>query len=288
MGERDASTSSIRAGGWWRVPFCIAVVGAAVYSPGCGGQVLDANVHGDDPDASGPVSGAGSVSSSSGGGSGVAGRGGKGGGKPATGSGGAGTKAVCGNGVREVPESCDGKDLGGATCAAATMGAYPTGTLFCTKTCDWDMTRCTRTGGGGATGAGGTTAADGCFDQNGVPSGNGTGGASGSCAFGSAATALCDREAISPIGDECVLSCGCSACPGSFTRCSEDAYCAPIFACALAAGCRTVGECETACAPVIKSAEAAGSQRVRYADLAVACYTASCSYPCAAPPPIGR
>jgi hypothetical protein len=47
--------------------------------------------------------------------------------------------AVCGNGVRESYESCDGADLGGQTCGAQFGGH---GTLACTAGCGFDTSGC--------------------------------------------------------------------------------------------------------------------------------------------------
>lgn len=51
---------------------------------------------------------------------------------------------VCGDGVAEGVESCDGDDLGAATCAGE---GFATGTIACTPTCELDTTAC-RIGGG--------------------------------------------------------------------------------------------------------------------------------------------
>jgi hypothetical protein len=82
--------------------------------------------------------------------------------------------AFCGNGIAEGGEDCDGFDQRGATCASATMGARPFGTLFCTKDCFFDTTFC-QSGGGfdGGTGGFGT----GGFGTGGV---TGIGGDAGS------------------------------------------------------------------------------------------------------------
>ncbi|MGC4119622.1 MAG: proprotein convertase P-domain-containing protein [Myxococcales bacterium] len=49
--------------------------------------------------------------------------------------------AGCGNGTIDAGESCDGTNLGGATCASATGGARPGGTLAC-NACAYDTTGC--------------------------------------------------------------------------------------------------------------------------------------------------
>jgi hypothetical protein len=47
--------------------------------------------------------------------------------------------AVCGNGVIEGSEQCDGTSLGGATCESLGYGA---GTLVCSSQCRYDLTGC--------------------------------------------------------------------------------------------------------------------------------------------------
>jgi len=47
---------------------------------------------------------------------------------------------VCGNGVKEPGEQCDGVDLGGETCIS--LGGYVGGDLSCTANCTYDTTGC--------------------------------------------------------------------------------------------------------------------------------------------------
>ena len=49
----------------------------------------------------------------------------------------------CGDGVREGHESCDGTDLGGATCATLGLAG---GTLGCTAGCGFDVSQCSGAG----------------------------------------------------------------------------------------------------------------------------------------------
>ena len=66
---------------------------------------------------------------------------------------------VCGNGVIEPGEDCDGVALGGATCASVTMGSQSNGSLKCLATCMFDRSGCQGTGvamgAGGASSTGG-------------------------------------------------------------------------------------------------------------------------------------
>jgi hypothetical protein len=63
----------------------------------------------------------------------------------AAGNGTGGTEAVCGSGVIETGEDCDGTQLGGQTCTGL---GYTGGTLKCTETCTFDTSGCAGTGGG--------------------------------------------------------------------------------------------------------------------------------------------
>ncbi len=49
---------------------------------------------------------------------------------------------ACGNGVIEGAETCDGKDLGGATCVSLDLG-FTGGTLVCAGSCTPDVSGCT-------------------------------------------------------------------------------------------------------------------------------------------------
>lgn len=59
---------------------------------------------------------------------------------------------VCGNGTIEVPEECDGANVGTSTCATFASGA--TGVLRCSTTCKFDMMMCVIPGTGGGSGTG--------------------------------------------------------------------------------------------------------------------------------------
>ena len=52
--------------------------------------------------------------------------------------------AVCGNGVRDGNEACDGNDLGGQTCASVTGGFVTGGTLTCNPDCTLNTDDCRR------------------------------------------------------------------------------------------------------------------------------------------------
>ena len=55
---------------------------------------------------------------------------------------GGGGGAVCGNGVKEGGEQCDGSDLGGTTCQSL---GYSGGTLSCNADCTYNTSQCTNT-----------------------------------------------------------------------------------------------------------------------------------------------
>jgi hypothetical protein len=76
-------------------------------------------------------------------------------GSPGTGPGDVSLDALCGNGVIDGGEECDGKMLGGATCQS--LGFSGGGALNCDPvTCTYDESMCRRPPGqGGSSGAGG-------------------------------------------------------------------------------------------------------------------------------------
>jgi len=59
--------------------------------------------------------------------------------------------SVCGNGIREGNEQCDGSDLGGQTCQSR---GYASGSLSCNTNCIFNTSQCTSGGGGGGGGGG--------------------------------------------------------------------------------------------------------------------------------------
>jgi len=65
-------------------------------------------------------------------------------------------QSICGNGVLEDGESCDGTDVGDATCASA--GNFDGGTLSCTDQCAFDTAACTLGGVNNATNNGANNA----------------------------------------------------------------------------------------------------------------------------------
>lgn len=95
----------------------------------------------------------------------------------------------CGNGKIDTladgaaAEECDGTELGGATCANATMRPGSTGTLTCSATCTLVTTACSMPSTGGAGGTGGTVVMGGMGGMmmggmGGMMASGGTGGSS--------------------------------------------------------------------------------------------------------------
>ncbi|HEX7669998.1 MAG TPA: hypothetical protein VF395_10455 [Polyangiaceae bacterium] len=87
---------------------------------------------------------------------------------------------TCGNGVVDIGEACDGKDLGGQTCASATLGQQPFGFLFCGFGCTLDTSGCFGNtpadgGTGGGTSTGGTSGVGGAPSFDGGVGGFGAG-----------------------------------------------------------------------------------------------------------------
>ncbi len=66
------------------------------------------------------------------------------------------TVTVCGNGVKEFEESCDGADLNNATCSSL---GFSGGSLFCRASCEFNTSLCTSSGSGGGSGGGGGNSA---------------------------------------------------------------------------------------------------------------------------------
>jgi hypothetical protein len=61
------------------------------------------------------------------------------------------TSPICGNGIQETGEQCDGLDLGGASCVSQ---GFSGGTLLCASSCTFNTSSCTSGGGGGGGGGG--------------------------------------------------------------------------------------------------------------------------------------
>ena len=83
-------------------------------------------------------------------------------------------KKRCGNHRINPGEQCDGRQLGGETCASVTMGARPNGKLKCTRRCTFDTSKCS--GAGGAGGTGGVAGSGGMAGGGGLAGTGGVGG----------------------------------------------------------------------------------------------------------------
>jgi hypothetical protein len=60
--------------------------------------------------------------------------------------------SVCGNGIKEGGEQCDGSDLAGASCISQ---GYTGGTLSCNSSCTFNTSQCISASSGGSSGGGG-------------------------------------------------------------------------------------------------------------------------------------
>jgi cysteine-rich repeat protein len=149
---------------------------------------------------------------------------------------------LCGNGLREAPEQCDGAALGGQTCATLGQG---TGTLACKADCTFDTSGCQLPNlcGNGALDPGescddGDQASGDCCSStcqaetgNACSDGDACNGAeicdaTGQCAPGVAPN--CDDGNFCT-GDSCVAATGCvhtpvpgAACEGDGNFCTDD------------------------------------------------------------------
>lgn len=79
----------------------------------------------------------------------------------------ASSRKRCGNRRIDPGEQCDKQNLNGETCASATMGSRPGGTLRCTNRCRFDTRRCSG-GTGGTAGTGGAAGSGGLGGNGGV------------------------------------------------------------------------------------------------------------------------
>jgi hypothetical protein len=248
----------------------------ALEAPGCSGTVTNSNhSRTNDGGLDGP--------SSSNGGSGTSpGMRGPGGGSVGGGTSPGGP--LCGNGRLDPGEECDGPNLNSNDCYTVTMGAAPSGSLYCTA-CIFNLSGCFVNGGVGGQ-AGGPTYPGGMMGRGGFAGITGTAGTAGTmgvdpvavcyanggvpdpsnpndCLSGPQAARLCQSHYVNsrlssqePLGvGNCSSGCGCSACPAQFDSCTTSNDCMLIMDCAERMNCSRMVDCyqPATCQSVIDS-----------------------------------
>lgn len=84
--------------------------------------------------------------------------------------------SVCGNGVQEYGEDCDGSDLGGASCSSR---GFLSGTLACSPACEYDTSGCSSSPSCGDSVCNGSETCSSCSTDCGACPGGGGGGGGG-------------------------------------------------------------------------------------------------------------
>ena len=120
------------------------------------------------------------------------------------------TCLLCGNGAIEAGEDCDLGTLGGATCATATGGALPDGSLGCSADCDLDTSGCSASSGGPPACAPLGSACGSCGD--GICVASIPGGSLGCVAVTGAFPSPCTSDAMCPAGMYCIEGGGLPGC----------------------------------------------------------------------------
>lgn len=136
-----------------------------------------------------------------------------------TSTGGAAGSSVCGNGIREGTEACDGSSFGPATCASVSLDTRPYGPLRCTSSCTLDTSLCSSAGTGGTSGVG-----TGGFTSSGGSVGGldaSVDGSGGTPSKPDASTLVCAPQLRTDPCEKCIES----ACCTEWLACGMDADC---------------------------------------------------------------
>jgi hypothetical protein len=197
---------------------------------------------------------------------------------------------VCGNGVVDGNELCDGRSFRADvdTCQEALMAPY-SGQLYCSEYCTLDTSSCylsipmggapngggTPNGGyfgyGGRAGGGGmlgvpTSPAQACYMRGGVPDPSSFDG----CSFGTDAVNACFAK---PNRTTCADKCGCSNCPNAYDQCQSDGACMWTFGCTKLNSCYSVSACmQAGCASAITTAGGPNTPSAALLDQVLACF----------------
>jgi hypothetical protein len=127
--------------------------------------------------------------------------------------------AVCGNGVKEGSEECDGSDFGGATCATV-LGAGYTGNLSC-NACAIVSSACVAPPTCGDTTCNGTETCETCPGDCGACCGNGTINSGEDCDGANLGSATC----ATVLGAGYTGNLSCTACTFNTSACTPPVTC---------------------------------------------------------------
>ncbi|HEV8324180.1 MAG TPA: hypothetical protein VG389_21355 [Myxococcota bacterium] len=149
------------------------------------------------------------------------------------GGGDGGTVGFCGDGVRDPGESCDGKDLGGESCATLGLAGGPLGCSI--GECVFDTSSCTGGGGCGDGICNGGETCSTCAADCGTCCGNGICSGTETCSTCPSDCGACCGNGVCGGGETC------SSCPG------DCGACGPVCGDFSCSGGETCTSCPTDC-----------------------------------------